>query len=708
MVAAWLSLLASVPSRPAAAETPVSGEISSNTTWKLTDSPFVLNGSVQVRGSGSPVLTIEPGVVVKARDGNVLSIGDGAAGTLNAVGTPELPIVFTTAEAPAPGRWIGIFLGAGSVGSRIEHAVVEGGGRSFRAGIQVAGSAPVLTNVTVRTSSHNGIRVEAGGAPRISDSAVTGTTGGDGTGIFVAAGGRLQVTNTVIQGSTNGAITLESGSELSGLTGMVLSGNGQDGVRHRGGDLGSSETWKSFGYPYYVIDGTVSVRGAGSPVLTIEPGVVVKAGDWQYFSIGEGAAGTLNAVGTPERPILFTTAQALTPGRWNGISFGAGSVGSRIERAVVEGGGRGFGGGIQVTGSAPVLTNVTVRTSSQIGIRVEAGGAPRISDSAVTGTTGGDGTGIHLASGSAARIERTAVSGNSGAGIVNEGSRPALRFLTLSGNGVEGLRNSAGELSLRDGSLVGQPVPVRNTDPELRVVDARQQWWGRAEGPSGLVGRVEYDPWLGALPNPAFAITSLEASTRAFPPGASSVGLAFELPSVAGWILRLLAPDGSEVRRLEGNGRGATVTWNGTGTAKAALADGEYRFRLEATEESTGRVAAPLVGKLLLDSALPVALLTSPTGLVRVRAGDELPIDGSAGGTGFQSYLLEAGAGDFPASWTVVDRGTLPVAAGRLGTFTTALLEAGRYTVRLSVMGTAGKVATAMSRVELFDDGACR
>ncbi|MBK9968186.1 MAG: hypothetical protein IPP07_26325 [Holophagales bacterium] len=176
---------------------------------------------------------------------------------------------------------------------------------------------------------------------------MTGTTGGDGTGISVRAGGRLEISNTSIQGSTNGAITLEPGAELSGLTGMLLSGNGQDGVRHRGGNLGSSETWKSAGYPYYVIDGGVNVFGAGSPVLTIEPGVVVKARDGQLLSIGEGGAGTLNAVGTPERPILFTTAEALAPGRWIGISFGAGSGGSRIEHAAVEGGGRSFKAGIR-------------------------------------------------------------------------------------------------------------------------------------------------------------------------------------------------------------------------------------------------------------------------------------------------------------------------------------------------------------------------
>jgi len=703
-----LILLVSAFYQPAVAETRVSGDILASTTWTLAGSPYVLDGSIRVRGSASPVLTIEPGVVVKAGDGQVFSFGDGAAGKLVAVGTEASPIVFTTAGTLSAGKWSGVILGAGSGGSRMEHAVVEGGGASSMAGISVFASATVLKSVTVRMSTNRGISVGPGGAPQIADSTVAATAGGSGAGIYVSAGGRLQVSDTVIQSSANGAITVEPGAELSGLTGMVLSGNGQNGVRHRGGSLGTSETWKSFGYPYYLVDAAVQVRGAASPVLTIEPGVVVKAGDLQVISIGDGAAGTLNAIGTEASPIVFTTAGTPSAGKWCGVVFGAGSGVSRMEHAVVEGGGARSSAGISVSWSAPVLKSVTVRTSTYRGIFVAAGGVLQITDSTVTGTTGEGGTGIHLASGSAARIERTTASGNAGAGMVNEGSGLSLRFVTLAGNGAEGLRSTSGEVSLRDGVVTGQPVPVRNSDAQLRVVDARQQWWGSEEGPSGLVGRVEFDPWLGALPTPAFAVAYLEASTRAFLPGTSSVRLDFELPSIARWALSFLAPDGSEARRFEGAGRSATVTWDGTSAAGAALAAGGYRVRLEATEEATGRVAAPLVGRVSLDSALPAAVLTAPAGVARVRAGDDLTIEGSAAGPGFLSYLLEVGPGDFPVSWTLVDRGALSVTAGRLGSFTTALLSPGRYTLRLSVTGAAGKVAVATARVDLFEEGECR
>ncbi len=706
------------------------GNVAVAETWKSFGYPYyVVDSYLYVRGAGAPVLTIEPGVVVKAGNGHLISAGEGAAGSLRAIGTAEKPITFTTSGAVAPDWWRGLLLMAGSGGSRLENVIVEGGGWGNNAGITVTGSAPVLQNVTVRTSRDRGIRVEAGGAPEIRDSTVTGTTGGVGIeigagatakllrvairqcsmhGLLVGTVAEAELTDVEISGNGGGAIAVQPGAQLAGLTGVMLTGNGQNGVRHLGGNVAAAETWKSFGYPYYVVDTYLYVRGAAAPVLTIEPGVVVKMGNGHLISAGDGGAGSLRAIGTADKPITFTTSGAVAPDWWRGLLLMAGSGGSRLENVIVEGGGWGRNAGITVTGSAPVLQSVTVRTSRERGIRVEAGGAPEITDSTVTGITGGEGVGIRLSAGSAARIERTSASGNSGAGILNEGSRSSLRFVTLAGNGSEGLRSTSGELVLRDGIVTGQTVPVRNSDPQSRVVDARQQWFGSADGPSGLAGRVEYDPWLGALPTPAFAVTSLEASTRAFPPGTSSVRFDIALPSIASWVLRFLAPDGSEARRFEGTGRSATVTWDGTGAAGAVLADGEYRVRLEATEESTGSVAAPLVGRLSLDSSLPVSVLTAPAGGVRARVGDEVAILGSAGGTGFQTYVLEAGAGDFPASWAVVDRGVLPVANGTLGSFTTALLEPGRYTLRLSVTGTAGKVAATTTRIELFEEGECR
>ncbi|MCC7202329.1 MAG: hypothetical protein IT393_06700, partial [Nitrospirae bacterium] len=82
------------------ASTSVGGRISTDTTWTLSGSPYVVTSAVQFYGNTStPItLTIEPGVVVKFQTGTYLQIANGMnypAG-LNAFGTAEAPIIFTS------------------------------------------------------------------------------------------------------------------------------------------------------------------------------------------------------------------------------------------------------------------------------------------------------------------------------------------------------------------------------------------------------------------------------------------------------------------------------------------------------------------------------------------------------------------------------------------------------------------------------------
>ena len=92
---------------PQATEQDVSGSIQGDTTWKA-GTTYTLKDYVFVE---SGTLTIEPGVTIKGETGSALVITREAK--LNAVGTAEKPIVFTSAQAEgtrAAGDWGGVVL----------------------------------------------------------------------------------------------------------------------------------------------------------------------------------------------------------------------------------------------------------------------------------------------------------------------------------------------------------------------------------------------------------------------------------------------------------------------------------------------------------------------------------------------------------------------------------------------------------------------
>ena len=661
-----------------------------------------------VSGAGSPILTIEPGVEVRFNNGQGMTIGEVSPGGLIAVGTVEQPIRFTSnAATVTTGYWRGLYVnGQALTSTRISNAVVEGGGNSNEGGVVVNGGAPVLQSVTLRKNRSSGVRVNGGapamdrvtadgneygavsvygGTPTVRDSVLRGTTGGDALGLDVH-GGTVTVRDTTIVGNAGAAMALYAGAVLEGLTGLTVTGNGADVVRYRSSSIASSETWKSFGLPY-VVDSWVTVSGAGSPILTIEPGVEVRFNNGQGMTIGEVSPGGLIAVGTVEQPIRFTSnAATVTTGYWRGLYVnGQALTSTRISNAVVEGGGNSNEGGVVVNGGAPVLQSVTFQKNRGSGIRVN-GGTPVITGCSITA---GPDRGIWLLTNSTPRVIGNSVTGNGGAGVQNESSRATIRFNTVSGNGGDGLLSVNGALGVRDNFVTGNGTPARNTDGTGRTLDARQQWWGATTPPVGLVGRIEFDPWLGAPPNPLFAMNSLERSTAAFNPDGAGARFSFQAPSQASWTLTLADAAGNDVRAFTGSGVSSSVLWNGRDTGGSPLPDGTYSYRFTAVETATSIAAAPLHGRVVLDRTLPLAALAAPDSGAAVVS--PISVSGTAAGTGFTEYVLEYGTGEFPSAWTTVDRGSLAVTNGTLGRWSSVLTDP-LYTLRLTVKA-GGKAA---------------
>ncbi len=151
------------------AQTIVSGFISTNTTWTLAGSPYIITGNT-ILDSGF-VLTIDPGVVVKFNTSKSLQIN----GTLRAIGNSTNKITFTSNQAtPAPGDWDYILFFDMSedynysllTGNIMEYCIVEyGGGASilnpffpFNAAVRIKASYPFINYCEVRNNSSTGIR----------------------------------------------------------------------------------------------------------------------------------------------------------------------------------------------------------------------------------------------------------------------------------------------------------------------------------------------------------------------------------------------------------------------------------------------------------------------------------------------------------------------------------------------------------------------
>ncbi|HSO41018.1 MAG TPA: hypothetical protein VLT33_51185, partial [Labilithrix sp.] len=312
---------------PTAGPTVHTGDVKGDEVWTAAASPHVLDANVNVRDGAK--LTIEPCAEVLLAKGAHIQVAypiTPNTGTLIAEGTAAKPIRFHGKDGA---RWGSIYAVApGTV--RLAHVTLEGGGGGdFEHGatLNILGNGEMpadamvfLDHVTIKGSLGVGLFMQRGAS-------------------FIAGSKDLVVSGS---GSEENPYPLEiSEHAIDALPTGTFTGNKVDEIllRREGNGIAGSglvvdATLHDRGVPYQVgvskNDDFVVGGGEKGTVatLTIEAGVVMKfnedsAFEVQHFTNLEPSTGAVRALGTAERPIVFTTSSK-TPraGAWRGFWFG--------------------------------------------------------------------------------------------------------------------------------------------------------------------------------------------------------------------------------------------------------------------------------------------------------------------------------------------------------------------------------------------------
>lgn len=303
-------------------------DVEGEQVWTAAGSPHIVEYDVNVRNGAK--LTIEPCAEVLVAKGKHIHVAypgtPNIGGTLIAEGTATKPIKFAGQDGA---RWASIYVVAPGT-ARFKYVTFEGGGGGDfedNATLNILGDGelpadPLLfvDHVTIKNSL--------------------------GTGIWMQRGSNF------VEGSTDLTITGSGGDEspypiqieehsMDRLPTGKYTGNKVDEILLRtlgygiaGGGLTVDATLHERGVPYHMgkskLDNfTIAHKDEGQvATLTIEPGVVMKfepetALKIQHYTTDKPATAALRAIGTADKPIVFTSASA-TPkaGDWRGLWFG--------------------------------------------------------------------------------------------------------------------------------------------------------------------------------------------------------------------------------------------------------------------------------------------------------------------------------------------------------------------------------------------------
>lgn len=384
------------------------GRISSSELWAVADTPHVVS-RLEVRGPGAPILSIEPGVVVRARPGTQIAFGSlDESGSL--VVLPGADGVVMEGDSAGTATWVGLSF-QGSTSSELRNVTLRHCGATAPYGAAGPGC----------------IRSAAFGTTLLMDSVtVIGPPLAGLTlwpGVRFAPGSRA-LTITDVAGHV---ATIDADAVAGFPAGGRFERNSDNTIYIRGGLVSQSGVWRNVAAPYR-LQGEVRVIGAASPVLTLPAGFTIQLDPPAAFIVGSQAheapiPGSLVIGEAGASPVVL---DAAGPG-WAGILVDRGAAAVTLSNTVLRNCGyERWSACIGSVEGAPArlrVEDVTVENSRGVGVYLAAGVAFDTGSVGLTIVGSQGSAGLAVPANEVPTVPAGTYSGNAGPGIlVTDGS----------------------------------------------------------------------------------------------------------------------------------------------------------------------------------------------------------------------------------------------------------------------------------------------
>ena len=309
------------------------GTVSQDQRWNALTVPVYVKGALSIKEG--KLLTIQEGSSFKFSSRSSITVN----GALKAIGTTDKPILFSGATASS-GFWDSIsFNNAVDDRNELDNVIIEYAGSVYYGALVATGA----THLSVKNSIIRNNKLEGF---YFGDEVVLNTFSNNISTKNEYTAGRIGV---------NAVNMLDSKSDFTGNI-------GNDYVRVAGGTLTNDSNWNALSVPLY-IKGMLSIKEG--KLLTIQEGTSFKFSSGSSIEVN----GALKAIGTTDKPILFSGATA-SSGFWDSISFNnAVDDRNELDNVIIEYAGSVYYGALVATGATHLsVKNSIIRNNNLYGV----------------------------------------------------------------------------------------------------------------------------------------------------------------------------------------------------------------------------------------------------------------------------------------------------------------------------------------------------